>query len=213
MQHTIPDFHNLTLRLAQFEKALASADPVRLQKAAETIKEAQQHTAIAETYRQLVQNKQMPLRVIHHDTKINNVLFDDNDKGLCVIDLDTVMPGFYISDVGDMMRTYLSPANEEEQDLSKIEVRLDYFAALHQGYMQQMGEILTPFEKSLFVYSGKFIIYMQALRFLTDYLNNDSYYGAKYDGHNLIRAQNQLKLLSKYTAAEDKFEQIVRDFK
>ncbi|WP_295652602.1 aminoglycoside phosphotransferase family protein [uncultured Mucilaginibacter sp.] len=213
LQYTIPDFHNLTLRVAQFEKALASADPIRLRKAAETIKEAQSHTAIAETFSQLAQNKQMPLRVIHHDTKINNVLFDATGKGLCVIDLDTVMPGFYSSDVGDMMRTYLSPASEEEQDFSKITVREEYFSALHRGYMQQMGEVLSPFEKSLFVYSGKFIIYMQALRFLSDYLNNDTYYGAKYEGHNLMRAQNQLMLLAKYIACEDKFEQIVRDFK
>src|SRR5690606_13410418 len=107
----------------------------------------------------------IPLRVIHHDTKISNVLFDEYGKGLCVIDLDTVMPGYYISDVGDMMRTYLSPANEEEKDLSKVLIRKDIFRAIYEGYMDKMGKELNKNEKFFFIYSGEFLIYMQALRF------------------------------------------------
>lgn len=202
LKYTLPDFHNLSLRVDQFKLALKNAAADRLDKAAVEIKEIEKHEDIAETYRQLVEEKKIPLRVIHHDTKINNVLFDADDKGLCVIDLDTVMPGYFISDVGDMMRTYLSPANEEEKDLDKVFISEDNFAAIYKGYMSEMGEVLPSAEKDLFFYSGKFMIYMQAVRFLTDYLNGDVYYHTTYPGQNLVRAQNQLNLLNKYIAAQ-----------
>jgi hypothetical protein len=125
------------------------------------------------------------------------VLFDANNKGLCVIDLDTVMPGYFISDIGDMMRTYLSPANEEEKDFSKIEIRQEYFESIWKGYMSEMKDELNREEKSHFIYAGEFMIYMQALRFLTDHLNNDVYYGARYEGQNFVRAGNQMQLLKK----------------
>lgn len=137
----------------------------------------------------------MKLRVTHHDTKISNVLFDKKGKGICVIDLDTVMPGYFISDVGDMMRTYLSPVSEEENDLGKITVRDDFYRAIVQGYYNEMKDELTETEKKYFFYAGKFMIYMQAVRFLTDHLNDDVYYGAKYEGHNFMRAANQVRLL------------------
>ena len=209
LKYTLPDFHNLNLRVEQFNTALQNATSDRLSQTLEEVKAIQANADIADTYRQLVQGKQIPLRVIHHDTKINNVLFDDNHKGLCVIDLDTVMPGYYISDVGDMMRTYLSAANEEEQDLEKVQVSTDNFGAIHRGYMNQMGDVLTAYEKSLFIYSGKFMIYMQALRFLTDYLNGDVYYHTQYPGHNLKRAQNQLTLLNRYLQAEETFKELI----
>lgn len=119
-----------------------------------------------------------------------------------MIDLDTVMPGYFISDVGDMMRTYLSPVSEEEKDFDKIEVRDAYYKAIVQGYLEQMNDELTQVEKEHFFYSGLFMIYMQALRFLTDHLNNDRYYGAKYEGHNLVRAQNQAVLLKRLLEKE-----------
>lgn len=199
---TIPDFHNLILRYAQFTDACKQALPERLEKARECITFINDHQCIVNTYRELIDNKDIPLRVIHHDTKINNVLFDNNNKGICVIDLDTVMPGYFISDVGDMMRTYLSPANEEETDFSKIYIRKEFFKAIHDGYMQEMEIVLTPEEKHYFTYSGEFIIYMQAIRFLTDYLQNDIYYGAKYEDHNFNRAKNQITLLKAYIKAE-----------
>jgi len=119
---------------------------------------------------------------------------------LCVIDLDTVMPGYFISDVGDMMRTYLSAASEEETDLSKVIVRKDFFDAIRQGYMEEMDSVLSEAEKEYFNYSGEFIIYMQAIRFLTDFLQKDIYYGAKYPDHNINRAKNQIALLKGYLA-------------
>lgn len=206
LNYTLSDFHNLTLRVDQFKTALKNAAADRLNKAAVEIKEIEKHEDIANVYRQLIEERTIPLRVIHHDTKINNVLFDADDKGLGVIDLDTVMPGYFISDVGDMMRTYLSPANEEEKDLDKVFIQEENFAAIYQGYMSEMGGVLTSAEKSLFFYSGKFMIYMQAVRFLTDYLNGDVYYHTTYPGQNLVRTQNQLSLLNKYITAQSRLE-------
>jgi len=209
LQYTLPDFHNLKLRFDQFEEASKNAFPVKLEEAATEIKEVYNQYPILQTYNQLISNNEIPLRAIHHDTKINNVLFDSQNHALCLVDLDTVMPGYYLSDVGDMMRTYLSPANEEETNLDKIHIREDFFRAIYKGYMSEMGNILTETEKQLFIFSGKLMIYMQALRFLTDFLNNDSYYGAQYPGHNLIRAKNQFKLLAEYTNTEPSFKLLI----
>jgi len=209
LEYTLTDFHNLRLRFTQFEEAVKNATKERLHDAATEVREAYKYNYILQTYNQLVDNKQIPVRVIHHDTKISNVLFDDQQNGLCVIDLDTVMPGYYLSDVGDMMRTYLSPANEEETDLSKIHIRENVFNAICQGYLSEMGSVLTEKEKQYFIYSGEMMIYMQAIRFLTDFLNNDVYYGSKYPGHNLTRAKNQFKLLNEYTKAEAKLKQLI----
>lgn len=194
---TIPDFHNLTLRYSQFRSALKNGNPERLQFAANLINELLQQTAIVTEYEKICRSNDFKKRVTHHDTKISNVLFDERDNGLCVIDLDTVMPGYFISDIGDMMRTYLSPVSEEEQDYNKIEIREDFYKALVTGYYNEMKDVLTETEKKYFFYAGSFMIYMQALRFLTDYLNNDIYYGEKYPEHNFVRAGNQAVLLQK----------------
>ena len=209
LKYTLRDFHNLNLRLKEFKTAHANASQSRLDMAKEAVEAAFLNMGIAETYGQMTGKGEIPLRVTHHDTKINNVLFDENGKGLCVIDLDTVMPGFYLSDVGDMLRTCLSPAGEEERDFSKIQVREDFFIAIYNGYMKEMGEVLTPKEKSLFIYSGKMMIYMQALRFLTDFLKGDPYYHITYPGQNLVRAGNQFELLRLYNQQEDRFIQLI----
>ncbi|MBL0182829.1 MAG: aminoglycoside phosphotransferase family protein [Chitinophagaceae bacterium] len=192
---TLPDFHNLGLRYRQFEEALLNGNAGRIKESAILIDFIKANKNIVDEFERSKAN--LKIRCIHHDTKISNVLFDEAGKGLCVIDLDTIMPGYFISDVGDMMRTYLSPVSEEEKDLSKIRVRNEYYEAIEQGYLSEMGEELTSIEKSFFHYSGKFMIYMQALRFLTDHLNNDKYYGAKYEGHNFSRAGNQATLLQR----------------
>jgi Ser/Thr protein kinase RdoA (MazF antagonist) len=206
---TIPQFHDLSLRYRQFTDALATGNRARIQAATELISYLQQQQYLVQTYERIQRDPGFRLRVIHHDTKISNVLFDDNEKGLCVIDLDTVMPGYFISDVGDMMRTYLSPASEEETDLEKIVVRDAFFTAIARGYIGELNNELTATEKQHFVYAGQFMIYMQALRFLTDHLNDDVYYGARYEGHNFMRAQNQVVLLKKYNAKEALFNQII----
>ena len=204
LQTTLPDFHNLTLRYQQFAEALETGDTTRLSESKEMIDFIKANKNIVDTYENILKNPAFKLRVTHHDTKISNVLFDDKDKGLCVIDLDTLMPGYFISDVGDMMRTYLSPVTEEENDFTKIVVRDEYFKAVWKGYMSEMGDELSAEEKSHCVYAGKFMIYMQAIRFLTDHLKNDIYYGAKYDGHNFVRAGNQVVLLQRLMEKEEK---------
>ena len=209
LQITLPDFHNLTLRYQQFLEALKSGNEKRLKESATLIDQVKANKNIVDTYENILQNPAFKLRVTHHDTKISNVLFDDNDKGICVIDLDTVMPGYFISDVGDMMRTYLSSVNEEEKDFSKIEVREEYFESIWNGYMSQMKNELNEEEKKNFIYSGKFMIYMQALRFLNDHLNNDVYYGAKYEGQNFVRAENQMALLQRLIEKEKILQKII----
>lgn len=203
---TLPDFHNLPLRYTQFKEAIEQGNPQRILQCQEIIRQLLAYEYIAETATVIAK---MPIRVIHHDAKISNVLFNKQKKGMCIIDLDTIMPGCYISDIGDMMRTYLSPVSEEEKEGFKHSIRTDYFEAIVAGYMSEMGKVLTELEKSYFVYSGSFMIYMQALRFITDYLNDDAYYGAKYEEQNLIRGTNQLILLQRYIDKEKTMHSII----
>ena len=120
------------------------------------------------------------------------------------------MPGYFISDVGDMFRTYLSPVNEEEQDFSKIKIREEYFLAIWNGYMHEMKEELSKDERDHFMYAGKFMIYMQAIRFITDYFNNDIYYTTSYRDQNFIRAGNQVVLLKELMEKEKRFIQMIQ---
>jgi Ser/Thr protein kinase RdoA (MazF antagonist) len=208
LQVTLPDFHNLTLRYHQFKTSLIDGNKDRIAASFTQIDLLKKYKYIVDTFEEIKSSDVFKIRVTHHDTKISNVLFNDNDNGLCVIDLDTVMPGYFISDVGDMMRTYISPVSEEETDYSKIEVRPEYLEAIIKGYLSEMNKVLTEKEKASFFYAGKFMIYMQALRFLTDHLNNDVYYGAGYEGHNFNRAVNQLVLLEKLIEMENAFSQL-----
>lgn len=209
---TLPDFHNLSLRFAQFQQALVDGNSKRIEKASELIGFLQHQESIMDTYESIKGNPEFKIRVTHHDCKISNVLFDRHNRGLCVIDLDTVMPGYFLSDVGDMVRTYLSAATEEEWDVEKITVRVEFFEAIVNGYLSELNDKLSETEKEHFIYAGKFMIYMQALRFLTDYLNNDVYYGAKYEGHNLVRAQNQAVLLERLLEKEEWLNRIVASY-
>jgi Ser/Thr protein kinase RdoA (MazF antagonist) len=206
---TLPHFHNLSLRYMQFENALQNGNAERINQSTDAITFIKLNKSIVHTFEDTCNNIDFKKRVTHHDTKISNVLFDDTGIGLCIIDLDTVMPGYFISDVGDMLRTYLSPVSEEEKDFTKIEIREDYFAAIANGYLGQLKDELTDTEKNHFIYAGKFLIYMQALRFLTDYLNEDVYYGSKYDGHNFVRACNQITLLQKLIEKETRLQEIL----
>jgi thiamine kinase-like enzyme len=208
---TLPDFHNLTLRLNQFKASIKSGNRQRIEETSDGINFLIKQAVIAKTFEEKIKNNpSFTLKVIHHDAKINNVLFDiGNDAGLCVIDLDTVMPGYYISDVGDMLRTYLSPASEEESDFSRIVIREEYFREIAKGYLGEMQFSLSLEEKQYFVYAGKFAIYMQALRFLTDYLYDDIYYSTKYKNQNLVRANNQITLLQRYLEKEERLNEIL----
>jgi len=194
---TIPQFHDLALRYHQFEQALIQGDANRITQAKDAILFLQSHQAYVKQWLHFTGHQDAHLSVTHHDTKISNVLFKE-DAAICVIDLDTTMPGYYISDVGDMCRTYLCPVNEACQDLNLIKVLPERWTAIQEGYLESMGEFLTNFEKDHFAFSGQSIIYMQALRFLTDFLELDQYYRVERPDQNLDRTLNQNQLLMEF---------------
>lgn len=212
LQPTIPGFHDLGLRYEQFTKALSETSKELKGQAKEQIDDALNLQYILDYYKSYSHRTDFPDRVMHHDTKISNVLLNENTfEGVCVIDLDTIMPGKFISDLGDMMRTYLCAFGENETDLSKIKIRLPYFEALIKGYLSEMKNSLTETEKELILFSGRYIIYMQALRFLTDFLNGSIYYPTSYPMQNLDRAKNQFKLLSELSINEKELKDIIEE--
>lgn len=194
---SIDRFHDLTWRWEQFEDALKSVQPNRLRDAASSIKTCRDFSWLVEKYIDLTSRGILAERIVHNDTKINNILFDATSrKALCAIDLDTLMPGYFIYDVGDMIRTFVSPVNEEEKDLSKVIFREDIYNALVDGYLQQMQPILKKEEMECIPFGGLMMTYIMAMRMLTDFLNGDVYYHTTYAGQNLVRASNQFHLLS-----------------
>jgi Ser/Thr protein kinase RdoA (MazF antagonist) len=195
LQATIPNFHNGLWRLEQFHQAIQNAIPERLAEARAEVDAILAHQSLF----QQVADLHLPLRAIHHDTKVNNLLFDAaadkaHPTAVAVIDLDTVMPGIVLSDFGDLVRTATSLANEDEADLSKIHFRQPIYEALLEGFLSEMGDILTPAERSALPLAGPWLTLMQAVRFIGDYIVGDVYYKVKYAGHNLVRGRNQLAL-------------------
>jgi len=212
-QYTIPDFHNLQKRLNLFDSVLADDMYSRKESAKPEIELALKYRFLETRIESLLNDNTLPLRVVHNDTKINNVMLDmETGIGICVIDLDTVMPGYIIFDFGDMVRTFTSPVAEDEQDISKVTMRMDIFRALVHGYLSQLKEILTQAEIDNLVYGAQLITYEQSIRFLTDYLNGDVYYSTSYDNHNLVRARNQFALLESILKNLDNMEKIVHNF-
>jgi Ser/Thr protein kinase RdoA (MazF antagonist) len=208
---TIPDFHNLSLRARQFEDAIENASDERKVRAGDLIDFLQEQGRITEQFETVIKPA-LPDRLMHHDTKINNVLLREGTfEGVCVIDLDTLMPGKIVSDLGDMVRTYVCPVPEDETDVSRVCVRDDFFAALVQGYLAEVRGELTALEKEQIFFAGEFMVYMQALRFLADYLNGDVYYPVKYPEHNLDRARNQAMLLMRLMEKEQPLKEIIRE--
>ncbi|GAC1387660.1 MAG: phosphotransferase [Ginsengibacter sp.] len=204
---TIPDFHNLDLRYNHFSEAIISGDRERISQSKDLINKVRSHYKIVDDYKKLTSLSYFKKRITHHDTKISNVLFDHSENAVSIIDLDTVMPGYFISDFGDMMRTYLSPISEEDRDYSKIFIRKEIYEAVKEGYLEMMGDELTIIEKEHLFYAGLFMVFMQALRFLTDYLNMDKYYGSEFEGQNFIRACNQFTLLDRLYEFEKSLNQ------
>ncbi|MEO6061684.1 MAG: aminoglycoside phosphotransferase family protein [Thermoflexales bacterium] len=201
IKQTIPRFHDLDLRVAQFERSLREGNRDRIAACAALIEQARANLGIADAYRAAMASGALIARLMHHDTKISNVLFDARSgKGVCVVDLDTVMPGTVLSDVGDMLRTYVCPVDENHRDLNDITIRTEIYAAVEAGYLDGMGDTLTAGERGLFSVAGQVMIFMQVLRFLTDHLNDDDYYVTAYPDQNRDRAANQLTLLERYSA-------------
>ena len=191
---TIPGFHDMKLRLDQFDLAVSEDPAGRALKVQDDVQKIRNYMMIGNEFIQA--RDRLPVRVMHHDTKINNVLFNERSgRGLCVIDLDTVMPGTVMSDYGDMVRTFTNTADEDEPDLEKVYCRMDILKELTRGFLSETDEMFTVEEKKCLLTGGKGLIFMQAMRFLTDYINGDVYYKVSYDDHNLVRARNQLKLL------------------
>jgi Ser/Thr protein kinase RdoA (MazF antagonist) len=193
---TIDRFHDLSWRFEQFETALQNTSKERKLRAADAIHQCLRYRYLVSQYEKNIGSGILKLRVMHNDTKINNILFDRHTgKTVCVIDLDTLMPGYFIYDFGDMVRTFVSPVSEEERDLSKIEFRFPMYTALCEGYLLHMRNILGPEEKKLFRFGGMMMTYIMALRMLADFLNGNVYYLVSYEEQNLVRAMNQLRLL------------------
>jgi hypothetical protein len=192
---TIPDFHNLQWRLQQFSDSVAGGLKDRINETDHEIKLLQDRAYEMLTIQRLGREGKIPLRIVHHDTKINNVLYSAEDKALCVIDLDTVMPGYVHDDFGDAIRTFTNTGEEDDVNLSKVSMNISYFEAFARGFMEAAGAMLNPVEKEYLALSARMITYMQCLRFLADYLNGDIYYKIHNPLHNLQRTRAQVKLL------------------
>jgi aminoglycoside phosphotransferase (APT) family kinase protein len=208
LHDTIPDFHHTPKRFAALRHALAAdvANRVALAKAEIDFALARESIVGA------LIDANLPERVTHNDTKFNNVLLDDaTGEGICVIDLDTVMPGLAAYDFGDMVRTTTSPAMEDEQDLSKVSMEFAMFEALVRGYLDTAGTFLTDAEKQHLAFSGKLITFEIGIRFLTDYLSGDTYFKVHREGHNLDRCRTQFKLVESIESQEDKMHRFVKN--
>ncbi len=198
----IHDFHNLAYRYKQFEDTVQTAHISRLLKATHVISEIRDRTHLVNFYNEVNSNEtDYPTRTMHHDCKISNILFDTaTHEVICPVDLDTVMPGKYFSDIGDMVRTMACTEEENSTAWELIDVKPDYYHAIINGYTEGMGNELTAAEKKHIHQPGLMLTYMQCIRFVTDFLNNDIYYKTTYPEQNLNRALNQLILLEKLEA-------------
>jgi hypothetical protein len=190
---TIPDFHNLPSRFQDFKKILKNAPVERKQNAEDEIAKTIQFYDQFQT----LNFSNLPLRAVHNDCKLSNVLFDKNtQKCIAVIDLDTLMPGYIVTDFGDMVRTMCNTATEDERDLEKVSFDPESFQFLYKGFLEMTSDWISVSEKDNLLNGAIYIILEQAIRFLADYLNGDQYYMVKYPEHNFVRAKNQLKLLT-----------------
>ena len=193
----IPHFHDLSLRFKQFEDAVSTASTERLQIAEELIHKLKERKTLIDFYEGL-DDESYPLRIMHHDCKINNILFSSiTNEIICPVDLDTIMPGKFFSDLGDMIRTMACSVDENNTEWELINVKEDYYKNILEGYLEGVGNTLTAQEIKHVHFTGLLMTYMQALRFLADYLNNDIYYQTSYKKQNLDRAKNQLIFLEK----------------
>lgn len=206
LHESIADFHNTPSRLMALEAAISSDVANRAYLAKAEIEFVLAHQSIAN----LLPEANLPERIVHNDTKLNNVMLDDTTgEAICVVDLDTVMPGLTIHDFGDMVRTATSPAEEDEQDLSKVTMQFPMFEALVRGYLASAGGFLTKTEKQHLVFAGKLVAFEQGVRFLADYLSGDVYYKIRRDRHNLDRCRTQLKLIESIRQQEERMHLLV----
>jgi hypothetical protein len=202
----IPDFHNMESRLATFRESVKKNLAGRLPEVRNLVDEIEKRAEEMCTPEKLHREGKLPKRTNHCDTKVNNVLFDLAGKEvLCVVDLDTVMPGYVLSDFGDFMRTGANNGQEDDTELDKVSINLPIFGAYTKGYLRTAKGFLTDIEIENLALGAKLLTYMQTVRFLTDYLDGDIYYKIKNPKHNLERSLAQFKLLQ---SMEDNFSQM-----
>lgn len=196
LHETIPWFHNIDKRLETFHSVLKSDKAGRVYTAAREAEEVIKREKEMKIILRLGSEGKIPVRITHNDTKFNNILLDEEDRALCVIDLDTVMPGFVHYDFGDAIRTVSNTCPEDEEDLSKISMDISLFEAYARGYLSETDKILNSTEKEYLAFAPRLITYTIATRFLTDYLDGDNYFKIRHPAHNLQRARAQLALLA-----------------
>lgn len=192
---TIPNFHNGKFRFRQFKEAI-EADPLgRCKEMKQAIEQLLRGAGEMLQLQEWLDAALLPLRITHNDTKINNILYDENDRILCIIDLDTVMPGSTLFDFGDAIRTLCNSAAEDEPDVARVSFQMSYFEAFTRGYLSESRHFLTDLEKANLVFGCRYMVWEQTIRFLGDYLNGDTYYKIAYPEHNKVRSLAQLRYL------------------
>jgi Ser/Thr protein kinase RdoA (MazF antagonist) len=206
---TIPDFHNMELRLQQLKQAVNQNLAGRLNEVTKELELIEAHAEEMCLAEQLHRQGLLPKRICHCDTKVNNMLFDHEGHVLCVIDLDTVMPAYIFSDYGDFLRTAANSQPEDSLDLDKIAFRWDIFEAFTRGYLESTTSFLTPIERQHLPFAVALFPMMQAVRFLTDYLNGDTYYKTLYPEHNLVRTRNQLRYFQEVEARREEMQLVI----
>ena len=210
---TIPNFHNMEFRLQQFRDALKANAAGRIESVGDIVDELEKRANAMCIQEELFREGKLNKRINHCDTKVNNVLFDNaTGKVLCVIDLDTVMPGYVLSDIGDFIRTGANTGAEDDSNLDNINVNMEIFKAYTRGYMETAKSFLTPLEISFLPYGGRLLTYMQTVRFFTDYLNGDTYYKIHHPEHNLQRTKAQFKLLQSLEAHSDEMDDFMKEW-
>jgi len=196
----LPNFHNIEFRMNNLREAIANDRVGRVAEVQDLLDYIFEREDKMRTILELGRASKLPLRITHNDTKFNNVLLDSNDQVQCVIDLDTVMPGYVAYDFGDAIRTIINSAAEDEADVSKIVLNVPLFEAFTAGYLSEAKEFLSEIEVESLIHGVHLLPYMQAVRFLTDYIDGDTYYKIGYPEHNLVRTKAQLKLVQELEA-------------
>jgi hypothetical protein len=209
LTETIPDFHNLVKRLDTFNKTVEADIANRVQDVAREIEFVKMRTEQMLTIPALIESGLLPVRITHNDTKFNNILFDSSNHALCIVDLDTVMPGSILFDFGDSIRTGANMADEDEKDLSKVDINLPIYEAYTQGFLKNTLHTLTDFEINNLAFSARFMTFIIGLRFLTDFLNGDTYFRTLYPEHNLVRARVQFRLIEEMERNAERMHEIV----
>ena len=213
LHETIPDFHNTPDRFRKFRAAVEADVCGRAAAVQDEIRFVMEREAFTHTLMDRLAEGKLPLRVTHNDTKLNNIMLDEKTrKGICVIDLDTVMPGLSVNDFGDSIRFGASTGAEDEPDLTKISCDLELYDLYTKGFIEGCGGILTDMEIKCLPIGAKVMTYECGMRFLTDYLSGDTYFKIAYPEHNLDRARTQLKLVADMDAKWDQMEKIVEKY-